>query len=132
MSPQGVTDALRHEPSGAIGTEAQLKLQLLRRQVPPAGGHEKKGKQPFVQRHVAMLHRGSHSTAEFVSAFPAQKHSRLGASAHPNDVLRLTPDASGPVWPTYNFYILTRGIFVVEKSFPRVEHLHSPLANSFL
>src|SRR5579863_3855511 len=69
-----------------------------------------------------MLQSGSHSASELAPAFPAEKHSRLGASAHPHDVLRPAPEASRSVWPAHTLYILTRAVFVVKIIFPRVGH----------
>ena len=70
-----------HEPRGSIGTEAEHAPELMGTHAFLAGGHEMRGKQPFVQRDMRPLVEPAHCCCERLLAGAALVEPRTGTLA---------------------------------------------------
>lgn len=119
----GFADAMRQKPRRAVGAEAEVPHQLMRRNALLAGRHKVDGEQPLVQRDVRAFHDRASAAGELVAAIVAQEHSGLCLAFHAADVDRSAMRAGHTIGPARGFDMRSGGVFVMEAVCGKVCHV---------
>ena len=141
--PHGEPDAVCHVPSGPIG-DAELSLDLQRRDAFLAARHQVNGHQPFRERDMAVLENGSDANRKLLSAVftfalvdaRTNRRFRFGLRCQRVDFLALAMRTHRAVRPNLPFDEGAGRSFIgeqvaqgrkVQKFVVRVAHCKSPL-----
>jgi hypothetical protein len=120
----GFSNPVAHEPSRAIGAEAEHPLQLERAHAFLAGGHDVGRHEPLMERDMRAAENSFAADRELVAAIVAQKHTSLGFAAHAMDVDGTAKRAVHAVRPAIGFH-MGRGLgFIVKNRVGEVD-IHS-------
>ncbi len=119
----GFANAMREKPSRAVGAEAEVSHELMRRNAFLAGRHQMNSEQPLMQRDVRALHNRASAAGEFVAAIVAQEHTGLRLAFHAADVERPAMRAVHiAVRPARGFDVRAGSVFVMEARGGKIGH----------